>query len=261
MLEEIFNAKKPIIGMVHLKPLPDSSDYKSFDEVIDFAIKDANALVEGGVDGLLIENFGDTPYFKEVPKYVLPFFTRVAYEIKKEFDLPLGINVLRNDAIAALAIATAINAEFIRVNVYTGIALTDQGIIEGKAHETLRLKRILKSDVRIFADVHVKHAYHFFDIAQEAKHAYFRGKADALIVTGRETGEAPSVEDVKKVKQATNAPVLVGSGVNVNNIKNFLEVADGFIIGTYFKKNGKVENAVDVERVRKLTKSVRTYPM
>ncbi len=162
MLKKIFKKEKPVIGMIHLKPLPGSPDYDNFDEVIDFAINDAKALVEGGVDGFLIENFGDKPYFKEVPKYVLPFFTRVAHEIKKEFDLPLGINVLRNDVVAALAIATAINAEFIRVNVHTGIAFTDQGIIEGKAYETLRLKRILKSNAKIFADVHVKHAYHFF---------------------------------------------------------------------------------------------------
>jgi len=260
-MEEIFKTKKPIIGVVHLKPLIGSPDYNNnFEEVLEFALKDAKNLEDGGVDGILIENFHDKPYYKDnVPKHTVASISIISNEIKKNISIPIGINVLRNDAFASLAIASVIKAQFIRVNVYIGAVITDQGIIEGKAHLIQRYKKFLMSNVKIFADVLVKHSYPFpnVNIINLAKDAYYRGKADALIVTGKVTGDEPDIENIINLKREINAPILAGSGINIENVEKFLKFCDGAIVGTFFKENGKIENKVDIERVKKFMKIVK----
>jgi len=260
LLEKIFKTRKPIIGMIHLKPLPYSPLYKgSFEEVIESAMKDAKALVEANIDGLLIENYGDKPYFKnEVELHTIASMGIVEWEIKKNFNVPIGINVLRNASKVAMAIASITGASFIRVNVHAYALITDQGIIEGNAAELLRYRTQLNSNVKIFADVLSKHAFPLFnyDIQRIARDTYFRALADALIVTGPETGKPLSLDDLIKVKETTNAPVLAGSGVNIDNVESILKHADGAIVGTYFKKDGIINNEVDEERVLNFMKLV-----
>lgn len=263
-IEDLFSIEKPIIGMLHLKALPGSPLFgKSFKNVLNDALVDAKALIEGGVDGLLVENFGDVPFYPDqVPRHTISYMTRITLEIKRKCAIPLGINVLRNDARAALAIASATGAEFIRVNIHTGCMVTDQGLIHGKAHETLRMRTQLQSDVRIFADVLVKHAYPLGpqSPSQAAKDTYYRGQADALIVSGAETGAPPNIERVQTIKNAVPiAPILIGSGTTLSNLEDYVKYADGFIIGTWFKKDEITTNPIDRERVQLLVDKMQEF--
>ncbi|NJE60649.1 BtpA/SgcQ family protein [Thermococcus sp. 21S7] len=245
--------RKPLIGMVHLKPLPGSYLYDgNFDAVIEFAIRDARTLEEAGFDAIMVENFGDVPFPKYVDKTTVAAFTAVAKAIRDEVSLPLGINVLRNDGIAAYSIAYAVKADFIRVNVLSGIAYTDQGLIEGIAHELAKLRKLLPSKIKVFADVHVKHAVHFFDFEDAILDTVERGLADAIVVSGRATGKPVDVEKLALAKRTSPVPVVVGSGTSHDNLPELWEHADAFIVGTWIKRDGKVENEVSLERARKL---------
>jgi hypothetical protein len=252
----MFRTDKPLVGMVHLLPLPGSPRFAGdFDTVIQHALLDAHALEEGGADGIIVENFGDAPFHKYVEAHTTAAMAIVVREVVRAVSVPVGVNVLRNDAKAAMAIAATAGAQFIRVNVHTGAMVTDQGILEGRADETLRYRKILDAEVKIFADVFVKHAAPLGEqtLEQAAKDTAYRGLADALIVSGAGTGEATDLDDVRRVKAAvSDVPIFVGSGVNAGNVAEILSVADGVIVGTSLKVDGKVENPVDVERVRKL---------
>src|SRR3954454_8329192 len=231
-------AQRAVFGMVHLLPLPGAPLYRgSIAEVLDFALTDARAIASGGCDGIVIENFGDKPFFRgRVPAETVAAMTRVIDDIAREVKLPIGVNVLRNDAQSALAIAAAVGAAFIRVNIHTGAMLTDQGIIEGTAAETLRLRAALAPDVMIFADHLVKHAVPLapYDPVQSAKDLRLRGLADALIVTGAETGAPPDASRLAMLAEAVDAPLLIGSGLTEENASLFTN-ADGAIVGTSIK--------------------------
>lgn len=264
VLEEIFKAPKPVIGMVHLLPLLGSPKYggEGIKPILDRAIKDTKALEKGGIDGILIENFGDAPFKPtSVNLETLASMTLAVKEVSEATDLPIGVNVLRNDAKSALAIAYATNARFIRVNVYTEAMITDQGIINSCAHEVQRYRRGLGAEnVKIFADIHGKHAQPLArrPIEEVAKDAAYRGLADALIVTGPRTGVKPSINDVTQVKEAVpDKPVLVGSGVNKENAKEFLRYADGAIVGTSLKVDSVTTNPVSESSVMELMKAVQ----
>jgi uncharacterized protein len=250
-----------IVGMVHLSALPGAPGYDgNFDAVRTHALADARALEAGGVDAIMVENFGDTPFYPDdVPKHVVASMTRVATELRRAVDLPLGVNVLRNDAEAALSVATAAGAEFVRVNVHTGTRLTDQGIAEGRAHETLRLRDELDSDVALFADVDVKHSAPLAErpTAELVAEAVERGRADGLVVSGPGTGrpvDADSLESVvsRRDELGVETPVLVGSGTTPENVSGLLDVADGAIVGTALKADGETTNPVDEARVSEL---------
>jgi len=257
-----FFTHKPLIGMVHLLPLPGSARYGGdFEVVLRRAVADARALEVGGVDAVLVENFFDAPFYKSsVPASTIAAMTAAVRAVREAVMLPVGVNVLRNDAPAAVAIAHVCGAQFIRCNVYVGAAVTDQGIIEGAARETVEARRRLGADVWIGADVGVKHAAPLGDmpLEQQAKDAVERGLADALIVTGTATGEATPIERVRAVKAAVPpTPMLVGSGLNAQNAAELLAVADGAIVGSSLKTDGDIAAPVDVERVRALVRAVR----
>lgn len=256
----MFRSDKPLIGMVHLLPLPGSPRFAGdFDAVIQRALDDARALAEGGADGVIVENFGDAPFPQYVQAHTVAAMAIAVREVRHAISVPVGVNVLRNDAQAAMAIAATAGAQFIRVNVHIGAMVTDQGIIEGRAAETLRYRKSLDADVKIFADVFVKHAAPLGaqTLEQAAKDTAHRGLADALIVSGAGTGEATSLDDLRRVKAAApDVPVFVGSGVNAENIAEILSIADGVIVGTSLKVQGKVNNPVDVERVRAIKNSL-----
>ena len=245
--------RKPLIGMVHLKPLPGSYLYDGdLDGIVEAALRDAKTIEEAGFDAVMVENFGDVPFPKYVDKTTVAAFTAVAKEIREEISLPLGVNVLRNDGIAAYSIAYAVRADFIRVNVLSGIAYTDQGVIEGIAHELARLRRLLPSKIQVFADVHVKHAVHFFDFEDAVRDTVERGLADAIVVSGRATGKPVDIERLALAKSISPVPVIVGSGTSYDNLPELWRYADGFIVGTWIKRDGKVGNEVSLDRAKTL---------
>jgi membrane complex biogenesis BtpA family protein len=249
--------KKMLSGMLHLPALPGAPAAElEIGRIEEVVLAEARLLKAAGFDAAVLENFGDAPFFKdEVGPVTIASMTRLATRIRSELpELSLGINVLRNDALAAIAIATATESEFVRVNVHVGATATDQGIIEGRAAESLRLRRRLGSSVAIWADVHVKHGKSLAhdSIADEAEDAVRRGLADALIVSGRGTGEAASLDEVRAVKALNlGVPVYVGSGVTEANVKEYLEASDGVIVGTALKVDGRTAAAIDPERARR----------
>jgi membrane complex biogenesis BtpA family protein len=255
---------RTLIGMVHLAPLPGSPRWDgSMERVIGSALADARALVEGGMDALLVENYGDVPFSagRVEPSTVAAMAVTVAALRAAWPTLPLGVNVLKNDARAALAVATAAGAQFMRVNVHAGAVVADQGLVQTEAYHTLRDRRLLGADVRLFADVQGKHAVPLapVEVEQVARDLVHRELADVLVVSGRATGEATALADVKRVRSAVpNVPIVVGSGVTPDTVAELLSVADGVIVGTFVKREGNVSHPVDPERVRRLVAATRS---
>ena len=256
-LPQLFGHQKPLIGVVHLQPLPGSPRWGgSMQAVIDLAVRDARALSEGGMDGIIVENYGDIPFFPQrVPAETVAAIAVAVAEVRRVTDLPVGVNVLRNDAAAALGICAATGAGFLRVNVHTGAMLTDQGWLQGDAAGTLRLRKLLKPDVAILADVLVKHAVAPAGLTMEdaARDTWERGLADALIVSGSGTGLPTSAADVERAKRAVpESTVLIGSGLTAQNGADLLRLADGAIVGSWIKTDGHADSPVSVERVKRI---------
>jgi uncharacterized protein len=261
-LKQTFNTTEPIIGVVHLLPLPTTARWGgSLNAVIDRAEQEAVALVSGGVDGIMIENFFDAPFPKsKVDPAVIAAMTAIVLRVKELVSVPIGINVLRNDSLSAMAIATCTGAAFIRVNVLSGVMATDQGLIEGCAHELLRYRRELGSNVQILADVLVKHAQPLSssDLSAAVKDTIERGLADAVILSGIATGNPPSIEDLRIAKAAAgDTPVIIGSGADCDNIASLMQFADGAIVSSSLKRHGKIENSIDPIRVSQFVEAMR----
>lgn len=259
-----FGTETPLLGMAHLPPLPGAPEFDGDRAAIREAARaDAEALLSAGFDGVLVENYGDAPYYPaDVPKHTVAEMTAVVESLA--VDAPVGVNVLRNDAAAALSVAAATGGAFVRVNVHAGVRETDQGWIEGRAHETMRLRERLDADVAVLADVAVKHSAGPTDrdLATLAAETLDRGLADGLIVSGPATGESTAPEQLRRVVDARDdtdpdAPVFVGSGVTPDNAADLLEVADGAVVGTAVKQGGETTNRVDSERAERLVDAVR----
>ena len=248
-----------LIGMVHLGPILERG--VAIADVEREACRDAALLAEAGFDAIVIENFGDRPFYPDVvPAWTIAGLTRCVMAVKGVVgSLPLGVNVLRNDARAALSIAAATGANSIRVNVHIGASVTDQGIIEGKAHETVRLRRQLCPDVQVWADVRVKHAapVAMRSIVEEAEELRERGEADALIVSGLRTGGETDPARLGEVRAAIDCPVLVGSGATPEQLGVLMPVCDGLIVGSWLKVGGKVLGPVDPARARAFIQAAR----
>ncbi len=261
-LYQIFNTNNPIIGVVHLLPLPTSTRWGgSLKAVFDRAEQEATALAAGGVDGIIVENFFDAPFAKDcVDPAVVSAMTLAIDRLKTLVMLPIGINVLRNDARSAMAIAACVEAQFIRVNVLTGVMATDQGLIEGNAHQLLRYRRELGVDVAILADVLVKHARPLGtpNLTTAVQDTIERGLADAVILSGWATGSPPSLEDLELAAAAAgNTPVFIGSGADWDNIANLMQAADGAIVASSLKRGGKIEETVDPIRVSQFVEAAK----
>ena len=229
---------------------------------MDRAVADARALTEAGFHGILVENFLDAPFHSgRVPPATVASMARAIHAVLSETERPVGVNVLRNDASAALSIAASTGARFVRVNVHTGAMWTDQGLVQGEADETLRLRAALDAPVAILADVHVKHATPPFgtDLAASAQDSWDRGLADALIVSGRSTGGPTDADALNAVKAAVpSAAVLIGSGLTRANAGTLLPLADGAIVGSSVMAAGRAGNGVDPDRANALMDSVRS---
>lgn len=253
---------KSLIGVVHLRPLPGSPRWGGdLNSLIRFAVADAVAYERGGAHAIFIENFGDVPFTKSsVGAETIAAMTAAGCAIRAAVNLPIGFNVLRNDACAALALCAACDGDFIRVNVHTGAMLTDQGLIEGDAFNTVRYRERIRPNAKIFTDVHVKHAVPLgnWSIEDSAHDTVERGLADALIISGVGTGQAADMADVERVRRACpKTKLLLGSGVNATNVKEYLRFADGVIVGSSLKRDGKLANPVDARRVAALVKAMR----
>ena len=246
--------------MVHLPPLPGAPGWGgSMESIIERASTDAEALENAGFDGIIVENYSDVPFFGgSVPPETVAGMTACVGAVRHAVSLPVGVNVLRNDARAAIGIAVATRARFIRVNVHTGSMWTDQGLIEGEAAETLRLRAALGSNVAILADVHVKHATPPAGsrIEDAAADTWNRGCANALIVSGTGTGQETDVNDLKRVRAAVpEATVLVGSGATRDSVRALLRLADGAIVGSAVMVDGRAGAGVDPDRAAEFVRA------
>ena len=263
-LEEMFGVEKPIIGMVHLWPLPGAPGYTGYgmDHIIAQALRDAQVLVENGVDGLIVENMWDLPYYvgTDTPLVTMTCQAVAARKVIEAVSVPVGINVVHNGGVVELAIAVAAGADFIRVCLLTGARLWDTGEVDrGCAADLLRQRKALQAEhIKLFADVDKKHSIPFpgLDLETHIEWTEFY-LADALIVSGSMTGQAPDLDYVRRAKRAARRPVLLGSGTTAENIAAFLEYADGAIVGSWLKVDGVAENPVDPERVRQYVRAAR----
>jgi membrane complex biogenesis BtpA family protein len=242
--------KKCLLGVVHLSALPGAPSYRGKLDLIRQSMRrDLLALKKGGAHAVIIENFGDAPFAADsAGPAAVACLTSLACEARELFPGPLGINLLRNDGVGAMAVAAASGADFIRVNVLVGARLADQGILNGIAEKLLRFrKRIGAGHIRIFADVDVKHSAPMapgYTIEDEARDAWERGGADALILSGAGTGHGTDPDHLRRAHSAApRAPLLIGSGTTLENLHEFLPEASGFIVGTALKRSGKIDPA------------------
>lgn len=261
-LYQLFKTRQPIIGVVHLLPLPTSPRWGgNLKAVVERAEQEAAALASSGVNGIIVENFFDAPFSKnQVDPAVVSAMTVIVQRIQNLVTLPIGLNVLRNDAKSGMAIASCVKAQFIRVNVLTGVMATDQGLIEGIAYELLRYRRELDCDVKILADVLVKHARPLSspNLTVAVKDTIERGLADAVILSGWATGSPPNKEDLELAREAANGtPVFIGSGANWENIATLMQAADGVIVSSSLKRRGLIEQPIDPIRVSQFVEAAR----
>lgn len=260
--------RRPLLGVVHLLPLPASSRHRSMDDVCARALADAGAFAAGGFDGAIVENFGDAPFRKgtrddPVTPDVAAGVAVIADRIRREVGLPVGINCLRNDGFAALGAAAVAGARWVRVNVLSQAYVTDQGVIEGEAARLAAYRRQLRVDVRVLADFLVKHATPLapFDLASAAKDLAERSGADALILTGHRTGEAVDGSTFDRVRAAVGSfPVWIGAGLSLDTAPALWPRCDGAIVGTWCKVGGEIDAPVDPARVRALRAACVAQP-
>ena len=256
---------KTLLGVVHLPALPSAPSHRDMATVLERALADARALRDGGVDGVVVENFGDAPFHKgtpddRVPPDVPAALALTAHLVRTETRLPVAINCLRNDGIAAMAAATVAGASWIRVNVWCGVYATDQGLVEGEAARVLAYRKQLGSKVQVLADLLVKHARPLTapDPADAARDLAQRSGADGLILTGKATGAPVDVALLDAVRAAVGTfPVWIGSGLTPQNAGELWPRCDGAIVGTWLKRGGDVHERVDPDRVRQLRKLCR----
>ena len=257
---DLFGGKKPVIGMIHLLPLPGAPRYGgSMEEIEQAAMQDLYALEAGGADAAIIENFGDVPYDPEISIMTFAAMCAVAAKVKEKASIPIGINVQYNCTEHEWALAYAIGADFIRVEAFVENRVGTHGLVLAAAPKLMRQKGLYPSNTLIFADINTKHTMPLHDQPIELSvHEAVDSGADALIVTGILTGVNPTEEDLRDIKAVSaGVPVLLGSGINVYNAAGFFRTADGAIVGSSLKMEGKVENRVDSERVAKFVEAIK----
>lgn len=261
---DLFGGGKILIGVVHLLPLPGAPLWDGdLARVLQRAAAEARALHQGGAHGLIVENFGDAPFRAgPVAPETVAGMTLAVKAAAEAAPLPVGVNMLRNDAQAALAVAAVAGAAFIRVNVHYGVMAADEGVIEGQAYETVRQRRYLNAPVSLLADVLVKHAAPLGpqDLLLTAQETVRRGRADGLIISGPATGRPTANSDLSVVRRGLPGEfLLAGSGVDAANAAYALQNADGAIVGTSLKRDGVITNPIDPERVRRLAEIFRNW--
>jgi membrane complex biogenesis BtpA family protein len=253
--------KKPIIGMIHLLPLPGSPNYKGdMDAIPARALAEAKILQRGSLDGVIIENFNDIPFSNEdISREQLALMAVIISQVQRELSIPVGVNVHFNDWKSEIALAFACKAQFVRIEVFVDTVVTASGIIQPCCAEVMRYRKSLLADglVEIWADIHPKYSYNFLPVSlQDSAKMAKNNMADTIIVTGETTGKATPLEDIRKVKEVVDLPIFAGSGVSLENVVQTLAIADGAIVGSAFKLDGDVHNEVSEERVTEFMKAV-----
>lgn len=256
---ELFN-KKPIIGMVHLLPLPSSPLYAGNLEAIEKrAIEDVKALLDGGIDAFIVENFGDVPYDNTISLEAYSVMLSITNKIKQMTHIPFGLNIQYNCIEHEWSMAYASKADFIRVESFVENRIGTHGISYASAPKLMRMKQQYPADCMIFSDINVKHTYPMAEIKlEDAAHEAIESGSNAIIITGKATGQNPKIEDVKELKEKLNdIPLLIGSGVNAKNVNEFLQYADGIIVGSSLKVDGDVYKGIDPIRVKEFMNIVK----
>lgn len=262
-IRDLFGRGKALIGMVHCPPLPGAPRYRGggMGAILDACLRDAERLVAGGMHGLIVENHGDVPFAKphDLGPETAACLAVIAERVRAATGVPLGINVLANAPLHALAVAAASGAAFIRVNQWANAYVANEGFMEGRAGEAMRYRSSLRAEeVRVFADAHVKHGSHAIVADRSVPElvrdlAFF--DADAVIATGQRTGDAASLEEIDEVAGATHLPVLVGSGVTPSNVLAILSRTSGVIVASSLKEGGVWWNPVEAGRVAALVRA------
>src|ERR1044071_2122058 len=263
VIEDLFSTSKPVVAVIHVGALPGTpASALAVDGLIELAVREAAAYRDGGVDGLMVENMHDVPYLRgAVGPEVVAAMSVVARAVKAEAGLPVGVQILAGANIESVAVAHAAGLDYVRIEAYAFAHVADEGLIQSSAAELLRFRRKIGAErVRVWADVKKKHSAHAItaDVSLGETCAtveFMRG--DAVIVSGSDTGEPPRAADVKEAKSHCRIPVLLGSGVTPENVAEFYDAADGFIVGSYFKEGGLWSNTVEGERVARLVGAVR----
>jgi hypothetical protein len=262
MLNNLFLTHQPIIGVIHVAALPGApTSALPVSEIINQAIQEAAIYRDCGVDGVIIENMHDTPYLRgSVGPEIVAAMAVIGAAVKTESRLPTGIQILAGANMEAVAVAHAANLDFIRAEGFAFAHVADEGVIQSSAATLLRYRKMIGADrVQVWADIKKKHSSHAItadiSLGATAEAVEFM-RADAVIVTGSVTGEAPKIADAMEAKAHCRAPVLLGSGIDADNIADFYQSADGFIIGSYFKAGGHWANPVEAERVKSLMTQV-----
>jgi uncharacterized protein len=258
MLTNIFSNVKPVIAIIHVGALPGTpASTQSVSELVAVARHEAALYRDAGVDAVGIENTHDVPFLSgAVGAEVVAAMTVIAQAVKDECQMPTGIQILAGANIEAIAVAHAVGLDFIRAEGYTFAHVADEGWIESSAARLLRYRKMIGAErVQIWADVKKKHSSHAItaDITLgEACETVEFMRGDGVIITGSATGKAPKIEDVKEAKANCHLPVILGSGIDAENLAEFYPHADAFIIGSYFKTDGRWQNPVEARRVEKL---------
>jgi hypothetical protein len=252
------------VAVIHLPPLPGSPLYEGpLSAIVERAVGEARRLTEAGAWAVLLENFGDRPFYRRrVPPVTVAAMTHVASQVAARVGCRIGISMLRNDALSGLAVAAAVGGTFIRVNVLTGTVATDQGLISGPAATLLRFRRYWSApDVEVWADFRVKHGAPLVErpVEDELADLLERGLADAVIVSGPRTGQAPDPAWVRVVRQAAPAAIVwLGSGATPENLADFLPLVDGVIVGSYLRVDGVAGRPLDPQRVERWVRAWQT---
>jgi membrane complex biogenesis BtpA family protein len=263
-LAHLFPSFKPIIGTIHVLPLPGSPRYRGepMRELTDRAVSDAVAYVDSGVDAVLVENEGDIPFLRpdRIGPETVACLTAITAAVREAVVVPLGVMVLANAAIESFAIAKAVDATFVRANQWANAYIANEGYINGVAAEALRFRNTIGAhEVRVLADVHVKHGSHAIvadrSVAEQTRDVE-AFDADVLIATGQRTGDPTRIEEVEMIQHAASSPVIVGSGLSAVNAYKLLRVADGAIVGSAMKVDGQWSNPVDRARVGEIMREV-----
>ena len=263
-IQAIFGRRKAVIGVIHLRPLPGAPEYdgEDMDRLLAHALSEAERYRAGGVDGLIVENHGDIPFAKpaDLGPETAACMAVITRAVRTATAMPVGVNVLANGAVQALAVAKAAGAAFIRVNQWANAYVANEGFMEGRAAEAARYRAWLHArHVKIFADVHVKHGAHAItadrSIQELARDVEFFD-ADVAIATGQRTGDSATTEELRTIAAGTSLPVAVGSGVNPENVGEILSVADAVIVASYLKRDGVWWNEVDPDRLATFMQAV-----
>ena len=260
---QIFPSSKAIIGMIHIPALPGTPGGQSatFNALTKFALTELETLQKGGVDGVIVENFWDLPYYpNQVPTLTIAAMSAIIGQVVSMASVPVGLNILYNDFKAEIAIARAVGAGFIRAEVFVDPSLSETGIIEPSAASLVRERELIRAEeVAIFADVQGKNTTPLWKrpLSESALDAEKRGQADGIIITGAGTGRPVSIQELKDLRAVVSIPLLIGSGVTTETVSDLLQHCDGAIVGSYFKKEGKIDQPTDLDRVRELVCEVK----